>query len=78
MPCNQAVSNQILTVYQTQQPEILTVSKQEDGAIVPFLKDHQIWGDNSSHVDLEAPAEEGTTMGIVVGFGWCVLCAGQI
>jgi hypothetical protein len=25
MPCNQAVSNQILTVYQTQQPEILTV-----------------------------------------------------
>ncbi len=30
-----------------------------------------------SPVDLEAPAEEGTKMGIMVGFGWCVLCAGQ-
>jgi hypothetical protein len=28
MLCNQAVSNQILTVYQTQQPEILTLVKQ--------------------------------------------------
>jgi hypothetical protein len=46
--------------------------------MVPFLKDHQIWGNNSSHVDLEAPAEEGTKIGIVGGFGWCVLCAGQI
>jgi hypothetical protein len=25
MPCNQAVSNQIITIYQTQQPNILTV-----------------------------------------------------
>jgi hypothetical protein len=44
----------------------------------PFLKDPQIRGDNLSPIDLEAPAKEGTKMGIVVGFGWCVLCAGQI
>jgi hypothetical protein len=42
-----------------------------------FLKDHQIWGNGLSPVDLEAPAEEGTKMGIVAGFWCCVLCAGQ-
>jgi hypothetical protein len=45
--------------------------------MVPFFRDHQIWDDDLSPVDLEAPVEEMTKMGIVVGFGWCVLYAGQ-
>ncbi len=48
-----------------------------DWFLFPFLKDHQIWGKDLSPVDLEAPAEEGTEMGIIVDFGWCVLSAVQ-
>jgi hypothetical protein len=57
--------------------EMTHVSKQEDGGTDPFLKDHQIWEGDSSPVDLEAPAEEGTKMGIVV---WvvCVVCWSEL
>ncbi len=40
MPCNQAVSNQILTVYQTQQPEILTVYQTQQSEILTVYQTH--------------------------------------
>ncbi len=46
MPCNQAVSNQILTVYQTQQPEIITASlfcsHDQPTPIILIARDHKL------------------------------------
>jgi hypothetical protein len=42
MPCNQAVSNQIITIYQTQQPNIRTIYQtQQPNILTVYHKSHQ-------------------------------------
>jgi hypothetical protein len=41
MPCNQAVSNQIITIYQIQQPNILTVYHSESRLLASYVSRHK-------------------------------------